>query len=658
MVPAKDGRVDQIDVVVADGGSLSAVAERLRRALPSHLNVARPAARGSRYDGVLASFQAMLTGLSLLCLVAGVYIVYNTTSTGAMHRALAMAGLRLTGASVDQLFRLLMLEAVVLGAVGVGVGLVLGVILARLLTSFVADSMSVIFQLRFPVDGLVADVSELAVIGVIGVAAALFASYFAARRVAMMEPLDVMRVDLRSISRPPSATRFVVAWLLLVVVAVVALVCEIRWHSIAWGNFGSTLWFASSIVIAIPLVTWLAALLSRALPRAFGSEGRVAAESLFRAPMRTGVTVAAIALVLTVAITSASLSRSLSSSIGSYFSGGFLGCDLAVSAVTTDGGWLETPLPGAIGEEILQVPGVRSVDLIRILPGHLFRGERIALGGGSPAIFDPGRYPAGWYREGDPVQAAPALQAGEGANVSVSLADRFDLHVGDPLELTTPTGELSLRVTGIVTDYMSDRGSIILNRALLVEHWNDHAVNRVHVFLDEGATPRDVREGIERKLGATHRLKILEPGEVVAFHKDQVSRAFMLMDAIQLLIVFVTVAGILDLLLSAILERRRELSLWRVIGADERVVRRSVVIESATIGMVGAALGVVLGFITAWIWVHINFRYLLGYYLDYYFAAGSAAWFVVLVMAMTIVAGYAAAVRATRLSVLEGLRVE
>jgi putative ABC transport system permease protein len=130
------------------------------------------------------------------------------------------------------------------------------------------------------------------------------------------------------------------------------------------------------------------------------------------------------------------------------------------------------------------------------------------------------------------------------------------------------------------------------------------------------------------------------------------------MDAIQLLIVVVTVAGILDLLLSAILERRRELSLWRVIGAAERTVRRSVVVESATIGLLGTGLGVSLGLVTAWIWIRVNFRYLLGYYLDYHFAAGSAAWLTTLVLLMTLLAGYVAARRATRQSVLEGLRIE
>ena len=146
--------------------------------------------------------------------------------------------------------------------------------------------------------------------------------------------------------------------------------------------------------------------------------------------------------------------------------------------------------------------------------------------------------------------------------------------------------------------------------------------------------------------------------EVVDFHSRAVKRAFALMDAIQLLIVIVTVAGIFDLLVSAIFERRRELAVWRLIGAGERQVRRSVVLESATIGLSGAALGILLGFVTAGIWVVINFRYLVGYHLEFHFASAATAWFIALVMLMTIVAGYSAAYQATRESVLDGLRIE
>jgi putative ABC transport system permease protein len=83
----KTGRVDQIDVILRPDADVSHVAERLRGRLPAVLTVERPAQRGAEYERVFASFRAMLTGISTLCLIAGVYIIYNTTATGAVKRA-------------------------------------------------------------------------------------------------------------------------------------------------------------------------------------------------------------------------------------------------------------------------------------------------------------------------------------------------------------------------------------------------------------------------------------------------------------------------------------------------------------------------------------------------------------------------------------------
>ena len=67
----KEDRVDQVDVVLRDGADVNAVRRRLEDALPHVLTVAPPAQRAAQYDAVLASFQSMLSGISTLCLVAG-----------------------------------------------------------------------------------------------------------------------------------------------------------------------------------------------------------------------------------------------------------------------------------------------------------------------------------------------------------------------------------------------------------------------------------------------------------------------------------------------------------------------------------------------------------------------------------------------------------
>jgi putative ABC transport system permease protein len=371
------------------------------------------------------------------------------------------------------------------------------------------------------------------------------------------------------------------------------------------------------------------------------------------------VTVAAIAGVMTLAVTVASMTVSFRESVRGYFEeGGLLWADLVVSAVTTEGGWLETPLPDEVAAELQGVAGVQRVQAWRAVFGQMYRGRRIVLVGLDEGFFDPLLYGARWYVKGDPQGAAEALREGRGVNISAALADRFGLHVGASITLDSPTGPVSLPVMGIVRDYMSDQGAVVVNRRLLTQRWGERGVSRLNVYLESGAPITAVRARILDRIGDRYRVKILRPGEVIRYQAEAIDRAFRFTDAIRLLIIVVTVAGIWDLLIAAIVERRRELALWRVLGADERAVRRSIVIESATIGGLGGTLGLLLGFTTAVMWVRINYRYVLGYYLDFHFDAGATLWSLTLVMVMTALTGYVASFVALRQSIIEGIARE
>ncbi len=659
MLLGKTERVDQIDVVLHPGSDVATAQQRLTSVLPDTLSVARPEQRGANYERIVSAFQAMLTGLSALCLVVGVFIIYNTTSTGAVRRAAVMGELRVSGATESVLFRLLMIEAAVLGAVGAVLGVAYGIGLSHLLTGMVSDSMGVIFQLRFPVESLTIDVRHIVTIVALGIGTACFASYFAARRMSRVDPIEILRGRTRLDSGTFSSRRLLVWWGMMVAASGAALYAQVRLKSFAWGNLGSSLWNASAVVIAVPLVAWSSRVLARLLPRAFGAAGRMAAEGVFRSPMRTGLTVAAVAGVLTLAVTVSSLSVSFQRSVTSYYrEGGFLPGDLVVTATTTEGGWLETPLPEDVVTSLAEVPGVQAAEAWRAIPGQVFRNERIALFGLGDRFIDSRLYGTRWYHEGDPEGAAAALRAESGVNVSSAMAERFDLHVGDALTLDTPTGALTLPIVGIVRDYISDRGAVILSRRLLVSRWLEPGVSRVHVFLQPGADPAAVRKAITASLGSRYRLKIVGMPEVISYLDGKVKEAFAFTDAIQLLVIIVTVAGIFDLLLARIVERQRELALWRVIGADDATVRRTIVLESATIGSLGALLGVPVGLITSWMWVAVNYRYLLGYDLDFHVALSTVGLSTGIVLFMTLATGYFAARYATHEPILQGIRAD
>ena len=396
-------------------------------------------------------------------------------------------------------------------------------------------------------------------------------------------------------------------------------------------------------------------LLRDVFPRLFGFDGRVAVEGLRRSPGRTGVTTAVIALSLTLCVTVSSVARSFRESERNWF---ILMGDLVVSAVATEGGWLETPLSPKVGDVLGSLPGVVRVETYRVLPGQTFRDSRIAVVAVSPGFVDTEQFRR-QIVAGDAEEAVRAVRSGNDVIVSDNLAERFGVGVGDAVRLPTPAGVESFRVAAVVAaDYSGDQGSIILDRARFAALWEDTLVSHFNVFLEPGANLYNVRNTAVRTLGHDYLVKVLTVPETLSYHQGMVDRAFVFTYAIQLLVVAVTLAGIFDLLATQIIERRREVGVFRALGADESHIARAIRLEAVTIGAVGALLGAVLAVGTSLLWVRINFRILIGYILEHHFAALTACWCVLLAAGVAMLAGQLAGRGALREPVLDALRSE
>ncbi len=655
-VLGKERRVDQIDVVLDGDAAPARVQEQLAASLPKSLTVTRPALRGERFERVIAAFQAMLDSLSLLCLLAGVFIVYNTSATAVSQRARDLAILIALGAERRGIFALLLMESAVVGLVASVIGIAVGIGMAHLLTNLVAQSMGVIYQARFSVDTLQLTWRQVTWYAALGTGAALAATIQPARKASRLDPLELMRPDFRDRLTIGSPNGLLVGLAFVILaVAGAAVYVEYTQRSILWGNVGNTLWLVATVILTIPLMTWISSLLQRALPRMFGVDGRIAAESLTRAPGRTGVTTAVIALSLAVAVAIASIARSFRESERNWF---ILMGDLVVSAVATEGGWLETPLSAEVGAVLRALPGVARVETYRAVPGQTYQDARISMVAVSPGLVDTPLFRR-QIVAGDPEDAVRALREGRDVVVSDNLADRFHMHTGEPITLGTPAGLETFRIAGVVSaDYTADLGSVLMNRDAFVARWHDTQVSHFNLFLEPGTDVEQARTAVVRALGARHMVKVLTVPQTLAYHQMMVDRAFAFTYAIQLLVIAVTLAGIFDLLTTQIVERRREIGIFRALGADDARIARAIQLEAIVIGAVGALLGCVVGIGTSRLWVHVNFRILIGYILEHHFAALTAAWCVVLAAGMAMLAGFLATRSALKQPVLDAIRYE
>jgi putative ABC transport system permease protein len=656
MLLGKGRQIDQVDVQLGDGFEVAAVRERLERRLPGSLTITPPAQRGERFERIIASFQALLTGISIFCLLAAVFVIYNTLATALSQRSPELATLVALGARPRIILCLILAEASVIGVLASGIGVIAGVGLARILLEFVAQSMANIYNTRFNVPSCVPSWANALWYLVVGTAAAVGAALVPAINASRIEPLRLLRSERgdQLSTHPGDGALLWVGGSLLGLTAGAALL-EHATRSIEWGNVASALWYVSGTILVIPIMGFAGRGLRSLLPKLFGLSGEIAAEGLTRRPERTGTTTAVIGLSLGVAVLIASVAYSFRASMRNWF---ILSGDLIVSSMATEGSWLAMPLDATVGNVLQQLPGVERVETYRVLAGQAYQDMRIAVIGVSPGFVEGSLFRS-QIIDGDPEAVVRSIYDGTGVVISENFADRVQLGAGDTLVLPTPQGSRRFPIIGVLAaDFSADHGSVVLGRARLQKLWGETRVSQFHVFLRPGADAASVRERIGDALGRQYLLKILTVPETLAFHQSKIDEAFGFTYAIQLLVVVVTLAGIVDLLMTDVLERRSEIGILRGIGTDDWRIARALRLEATVIGLAGALFGIIVGLGGALLWVRLNVRILLGFVLEPHFDLSVAALCVVLATAAAVLGGQVAARNALRVPVLDAIRVE
>ncbi len=179
------------------------------------------------------------------------------------------------------------------------------------------------------------------------------------------------------------------------------------------------------------------------------------------------------------------------------------------------------------------------------------------------------------------------------AIVSVPLAARFGLRVGDRIEVGGPE-HVVLRVGALEDDYAEPGGAVFVTRDLLARRYREPDADTLAVFLKPRVDAAAVRTRIISAL-APMRLAIRTTRELRAQALGLFEHTFAIANALAAISLVIAVFGILTTLAALVLERRREIGLLRYAGATRGTIRSMVLGEAALIGGLACVLGLLLG---------------------------------------------------------------
>lgn len=256
------------------------------------------------------------------------------------------------------------------------------------------------------------------------------------------------------------------------------------------------------------------------------------------------------------------------------------------------------------------------------------------------------------------------LNSVENALVGAPFARTHRLAKGDTFEVTTPGGRRPLKVAGVLSAQASEAmngGAVAIMSLDAAELLlgNPGRLTRVDVALAEGASVDAVSSELKKRLG--NSLDVRHPESLGTMGSEVTSVFRRGLEMSSLVALFVALGIIYNTVLISVMQRRREMSILRALGAEGGVLQTALVLESAALGAVGGLLGALGGHGMARAALQGAHDMLSALYLPIRpEAARMGVWDVVLaVLVGTVASGLASLVpsrAAQRVSPVEGMR--
>ena len=637
------GRLTSIQMTAENPLDLEPLIEKLRLIAPPDAVIAPPSRRGGETERMLAAFQLNLTALSLVSMVVGVYLIYNSLAASVVRRRHEIGILRACGATRAEVTGLFLGESLVCGFLGTVIGIVLAGPLAVLLSAPVGQTVSSLYTL-VSIDRLEITPLQVALAFACGLGASLLAAWRPAREAASCDPALVLRQG--SIGEGSAAARGWAPWGL----ACLLIAAIFSWLALRQG--GRLLGFAAVgfLMAGFSLLVPFAVRIFTRLAAGPGWMIRLASQHLARSLHRNAVTIAALSVAAAMTVSVSVMIHSFRASVERWL-GNTLAADLFIAPAANEITGLQSFLPPAAVDWIRNDPRVAEVGTFReiVVPW----GERSA----NLAVIDGNARGELEFLQGGPGAAAEFFKPGRVA-VSESFASRHGTKPGEVLVFASPKGPARFVVAGVIRDFTRDSGLVMIERPNFAEHWSDNRLHSLSITLKNPPEATVLAEDFRQALGRDGEFSIYTNADLRRRVLEIFDQTFAVTSVLRTIAVVVAVAGVLLSLSTLVLEREREIGVLRSQGASPGQIRGLILTEASMVGLLSSVVGILCGAAMAMILTWVINKAFFGWTIDLRYPWAVIAATPLWILPAALLAAWLPAARASRIPPARAIRFE
>ncbi|NIP38495.1 MAG: FtsX-like permease family protein, partial [Candidatus Dadabacteria bacterium] len=595
------------------------------------------------------SFELNLTALSLITLLIAFFLIYNSFNYSLVIRRPVFSVLRSIGVTSNEIFRLILTEALIIGLVSSVIGIALGVFLGQFSVLLVSNTLSSIYSV-FGQTGF--DLSSLTILKaiLIGVTAVLSAALIPSLESRFIKPLSLSSGSYFN----KNFLRFVPYLLTTGVILIFS-----GLYISAFLSSNITLTFVGLFIIIIgytlvlpALMVVLAGIINRFAKPLLGKIYLIPCRNYLSSIDKNYVATASLTVAVAVFLSMTVLIESFRTTLTAWLDDTF-SSDVFISAAGRPGG--NNGLDFSLLDIVSGVSGTADIGYsrkINLLTERYGKLNLIALSENPP--IKP-QIISGLVNE-----FSGFIKIDDNAVlISESFSNRYKDKLKDGyLSISTKKGEKKFLIAGVFSDFATQTGTLIIGYDLFKNFWDDDKLTSVSLNVSPGYELNTVLNSIRAGLSGERELRLSTNKDLKDSAHRIFNQTFAITNAMRVIAFAVAFFGILGALLALELSRKKEIGVLRSLGVKVSEIRKIIFSETGIIGLLSGIVSIPLGLTMAYLLVNvINFKS-FGWTINFVIKPGYLAEAVLISFIAAMLAGIYPSVIFSKINISEAIREE